>query len=55
MKEIIIGTYECGDCDSRFEITGSAITSAYDGWLPVCPVCGTENDIQQTDAPEHTA
>ncbi|WP_247006342.1 hypothetical protein [Halorientalis litorea] len=50
--ENILGTYRCRDCGSDFKVTGSSVTSAYEGWTPTCPVCGTRNDIQQTGRPD---
>lgn len=41
-----IGTYQCRDCDTQFEIQHSSVVEAYEGWQPTCPACGTRNDIQ---------
>ena len=45
-KEEILGEYQCIDCDSAFEITKISQT-AYDGWIPVCPVCGFDDNVRE--------
>lgn len=48
MKENILGEYECIDCDCVFEITHTS-NSAGDYWMPCCPVCGLDNDVNQVE------
>ena len=48
MGENIIGTYECDECNSMWFIRSTGIT-AYDGWLPCCPVCGLEDTVRQVE------
>lgn len=51
MPERVLGTYQCDDCGNQFKIQGTSKT-AYDGWLPVCPECGRDEDVQCVDRPE---
>lgn len=39
----VAGSYKCTDCNAFFEIPNPGdTTTAYGGWTPVCPVCGTD-------------
>jgi len=57
MTENVLGEFQCVDdgCQSSFTITASVVSEAYEDWEPVCPVCGTRNEIQQVGRPENTA
>jgi len=54
MEDPILGTYQCvdDDCQTSFKVTSTVIVDAYEDWEPICPVCGTRNEIQQVDAPK---
>jgi len=49
MKENIIGTYECDECNSMWFIRSTSVAGVYDGWLPCCPVCGLEDTVKQVE------
>lgn len=53
MVENVLGTYDCRGCGSTFKITGtSKVKTAYDEWVPACPLCGYDDEVVQTDQPE---